>query len=795
MPSLISGYEYDIFISYRHNDNRSGWVTEFVNALQEELAATIKEPLSIYFDKNPHDGLLETHNVNKSLEGKLKCLVFIPIISQTYCDTKSFAWQQEFLAFNKLAKEDQFGKDIKLGNGNFASRILPIKIHQLDAADRILFERESGGPLRAIEFIYTEAGVNRPLRSNEENPGRNQNQSLYRNQVNKVANTIKTLVASMTNQDVQPEPGIKSFRKISDKAENANSSSPGGRQSIPKFTMATSIGVTAIIVFVLTWWLTSRKNESSNQKTVSPLARTSIVSPAGSHIELIGEGSVGVGRRAISISSNGDKIAFIGSHKGRPHVFIRDLNNFQARVLDQTAGAYGCTLSPGGQEIAYFVGNKVLKINSDGGLPVIVAEASNPMDIDWVSDTEFFFSADEGGTLFRVNRQVELISSINEFESISVIPGMNKLVVSSNNEVGIFDINTNKVQKPGLQGSGVKYVHPNLVLYMRGSTLVAQRLDLKSFNVEPEKSYTLPNVRIEAYGSGQYDVSENGSLIYIEGKDTRVGNLLSVNRHGRVDTLTHTGEEYRTFKLSPDESKLAVPIFNASQDLWVIDLTTSKRTRITNSGDNGNPLWLDNEALIYRQDSTVYLMNIERGTTEKLFTGGIPTSISSDGVRLLFQRRNDLHIYNMPTRNITQITNTELGEHHGSISPNGNLVAYTLNDTKAFHVYLKQAELGGKNIQISTGEGSEEPRWARNGKSVIYRSGQQWFEVEVLDYDKLEVSQPRLVLEGDYYNIGGFSYDITNDGEKLILVKTSAEKTASEIKLVTGWINEVIPLQ
>ena len=77
MPSLLPGYEYDLFISYRHNDNRpsagsGGWVTEFVEALQKELAATIKEPLSVYFDKNPHDGLLETHHVDKSLEGKLK---------------------------------------------------------------------------------------------------------------------------------------------------------------------------------------------------------------------------------------------------------------------------------------------------------------------------------------------------------------------------------------------------------------------------------------------------------------------------------------------------------------------------------------------------------------------------------------------------------------------------------------------------------------------------------------------------------------------------------------------------
>ena len=114
MPSLIPGFEYDIFISYRHNDNRSGWVTDFVNALQEELAATIKEPLSIYFDKNPHDGLLETDSVNKSLEGKLKCLIFIPIISQTYCDPTSFAWQHEFCAFNKLSQHDELGRDIKL---------------------------------------------------------------------------------------------------------------------------------------------------------------------------------------------------------------------------------------------------------------------------------------------------------------------------------------------------------------------------------------------------------------------------------------------------------------------------------------------------------------------------------------------------------------------------------------------------------------------------------------------------------------------------------------------------------
>lgn len=92
MASIVPGFEYDIFISYRQKDNKGDqWVTGFVNALKSELDATFKEDISIYFDENTHDGLLETHNVDKSLEGKLRSLIFIPLISQTYCDPRSFA--------------------------------------------------------------------------------------------------------------------------------------------------------------------------------------------------------------------------------------------------------------------------------------------------------------------------------------------------------------------------------------------------------------------------------------------------------------------------------------------------------------------------------------------------------------------------------------------------------------------------------------------------------------------------------------------------------------------------------
>ena len=217
MPSVLPGFEYDIFISYRQKDNRGDhWVTEFVNALKTELEATFKEDISIYFDENPHDGLLETHNVDKSLEGKLKCLIFIPIISQTYCDPKSYAWQHEFCAFNRMAIEGtplspgegkgvrpEFGRDIKLSNGNVASRILPIKIHDLDTEDKTLLENELGGVLRPIEFIYHSAGVNRPLNPSD-NPDKNLNKTFYRDQINKVANGVKHIIGAMKKSAASP---------------------------------------------------------------------------------------------------------------------------------------------------------------------------------------------------------------------------------------------------------------------------------------------------------------------------------------------------------------------------------------------------------------------------------------------------------------------------------------------------------------------------------------------------------------------------------------------------------------
>ena len=197
MPSLLPGFEYDIFISYRQNDNKyDGWVTEFVNNLNKELEATLKDKVTVYFDSNPHDGLLETHSVSHSLQEKLKCLVFIPILSKTYCDVKSFAWNNELLVFVENARQDQFGLNVKLNSGNVSSRVLPVRIHDLDSEDVSLAESVIGF-IRSVDFIYHSPGVNRSLRPWDDDVIKNTRQPFYRDQINKVANAIGELIRGM----------------------------------------------------------------------------------------------------------------------------------------------------------------------------------------------------------------------------------------------------------------------------------------------------------------------------------------------------------------------------------------------------------------------------------------------------------------------------------------------------------------------------------------------------------------------------------------------------------------------
>ena len=204
--SIIPDYDYDVHISYRYNDNNyDGWVTEFVEKLNQELSATLKDKLTIFFDKNPEDKRVGFETNEGSITPKINSLIFIPIISQTYCDTASSVWNNEFRIFQEETNKDRIGNTIKLPNGNSVSRVIPIKIHEIDTEDIKLLESELSGGLRSIDFIYREEGVNRPLRPVDDEKHANPLRPMYRNQINKLANAIKEIISGI-KQDQKGSP-------------------------------------------------------------------------------------------------------------------------------------------------------------------------------------------------------------------------------------------------------------------------------------------------------------------------------------------------------------------------------------------------------------------------------------------------------------------------------------------------------------------------------------------------------------------------------------------------------------
>jgi TolB-like protein/tetratricopeptide (TPR) repeat protein len=200
MASLLPGFDNDIFISYRQKDNRGEqWVSSFVEDLRNELDKTFKEEISLYFDINSHNGILATHDVEASLRNRLKCLVFIPVLSRTYCDPGSFAWENEFRAFVEKASADGLGLSIVLPTGNVVNRVIPVQIYDLERNDIRLFESVLGSKLKGIEFIYREPGVNRPMTRSDRGDGTLSGSS-YRNQINRVANAIKEVLYGIMNE-------------------------------------------------------------------------------------------------------------------------------------------------------------------------------------------------------------------------------------------------------------------------------------------------------------------------------------------------------------------------------------------------------------------------------------------------------------------------------------------------------------------------------------------------------------------------------------------------------------------
>lgn len=128
------------------------------------------------------------------------------------------------------------------------------------------------------------------------------------------------------------------------------------------------------------------------------------------------------------------------------------------------------------------------------------------------------------------------------------------------------------------------------------------------------------------------------------------------------------------------------------------------------------------------------------------------------------------------------------------ISPDGRWLVYTSNESGRFEVYVVPSpDVTSRRLQVST-DGGLEPRWSRQGREIVFRSGTT---IRAVTFDpatgQLGATTP-LFEHNRVPSVATeqvWSYDVTADGQRFIMPVRPPGTEAREIVVVTNWFKEL----
>ena len=97
--------------------------------------------------------------------------------------------------------------------------------------------------------------------------------------------------------------------------------------------------------------------------------------------------------------------------------------------------------------------------------------------------------------------------------------------------------------------------------------------------------------------------------------------------------------------------------------------------------------------------------------------------------------------------------------------------------------------------QVST-SGGRFPMWSLRKHELFYRNGEQMLAVAVATGQGFEHGAPLVLFEGSYYFSQGMqTYDVSQDGQRFLMIKEDALGESNEIHVVLNWFEELRALQ
>jgi serine/threonine-protein kinase len=571
-------------------------------------------------------------------------------------------------------------------------------------------------------------------------------------------------------------------------------------------------GALAATLIVLLAW---RLAPSPSPPQVS---RFSIPIPAGQEFR-------NTGRHVVAVSPDGSTIIYNAAGGLR----LRRLDELDARVIPGTeAPLTNPVFSPDGQHVAFYspTDGHVKRLAIAGGAPLVIARnVDNPQGIDWSEDGTLLLALQKGiARVAATGGTPELIVKVGENERAALpqlLPASNAVLFTlatfEDNSVEKYQLQlmaqslgTDKRTKILEGARDARMLPTGHLVYAVDDNLFAVAIDPATLTTRGAPIELMQGIwwRRTSSVAANWSVSRNGTLIYAPDIPEDTLRPLWVNRDGAAVPAEHVppGQAPR---LSPDGKRLLVELDN---DVWIYELETGRRKRLTADNASGRPAWHPSGARIAytsaRSDGAEIWVASADGTGTPRQLTDLPgaahvDSWSPDGRTLAFHHHppgeapNEILAISPddPAPKPAPLVQGGFAAEDAVFSPDGRYVAYLSAESGRREIYVRAFPGPGPQVPVSVG-GGREPVWSRTGE-IFYRSltGDQMMSVKVTTSPTLTVGAPTRLFAGDFFmTTGGGSprpqYDVTANGQRFLMLQRDRTMTA-QIVVVQHWFEEL----
>ena len=336
--------------------------------------------------------------------------------------------------------------------------------------------------------------------------------------------------------------------------------------------------------------------------------------------------------------------------------------------------------------------------------------------------------------------------------------------------------------------------------------LVAQPFDLKTLSVTGAATTVVAGATsVSASANGVLASSAAGSRprtvpTWFDRQGTSIG---VVGDAGLIEAVALSADGR---KLAVSESR-SVPGGQVST-IWLRDLVSGARTRVTFGESDSTPVWSpDGSTIAFTSRRNDVLLPYQRaangtGNEVPLFAydrSGWANDWSSDGRSVIFSTPspgnigNDLWVAPMESgagsKPRPYIVAPAL-QQQAQFSPDGRFVAYGSDQSGTWEIYVQPFPNAADGKWMVSSGGGVEPRWSRDGKELFYFSGQTLMAVPVSLTPTFSNGAPAALFDAPVqagYTSDSHRWQVAPDSKRFLLLISAGKDQGSPLDVVVNW--------